>query len=76
VKSPKLLERHYVDLEKTMNTIRTIPCACCLRPKYRETNRRALPGHYTRMRLRGWCACVEDARGFTIKLGPLKKGIL
>jgi len=59
-----------------MTPLRTVPCACCLRPKYRETNRTTFPGHYARMRLRGWCACVEDSYGRTTKLGPLKKGVL
>lgn len=54
--------------------LRTIPCCCCLRPKWRETDPADSPGHYTRMRLRGWCSCIEDAKGFIIKEGPMRRG--
>lgn len=54
--------------------LRTIPCAVCWRQKWRETDPENQPGHYSRKTLRGWCNCVEDERGFTIKAGtPSKK---
>lgn len=37
--------------------IRVVPCAVCGRPKLRETDPERVPGHCTRMRLSGWCAC-------------------
>lgn len=50
-----------------------IPCCICGRPKWRESDPVRCPGHYFRAKLRGWCACVEDAKGFTIKAGPPAK---
>jgi hypothetical protein len=57
-----------------MRPLRVIPCACCLRPKLRETDPVNHPGHYFRVKLNGWCVCVEDAVGKVLKVGPLKKG--
>ena len=54
---------------------KTIRCACCRRPKYCESDPQRAPGHYFRARLRGWCSCVENERGFTLKLGPLARGV-
>lgn len=50
--------------------LRVISCACCLRPKWRETDPRGCPGHYSRVTFNGWCACVEDSVGRTIRVGP------
>jgi hypothetical protein len=58
-----------------MRKLRVIPCACCLRPKLRESDTENRPGHYFRARLPGWCTCVEDAVGRTLKVGPLKNGV-
>lgn len=53
--------------------LQIIHCCVCARPKYREVDPVHVPGQYARMHLRGWCACVEDARGFIIKVGPPAK---
>lgn len=51
-----------------------IACCVCLRAKWRETDPVRRPGHYARMRLRGWCACVETPDGVTLKEGPMRPG--
>lgn len=50
--------------------LRVVPCACCGRSKLRETDPRNRPGHYSRVRRKGWCECVEDRRGYVLKVGP------
>lgn len=57
-----------------MRALRVIQCACCLRPKWRETDPENRPGHYFRVTLNGWCACIEDAQGRVLKVGPEKRG--
>jgi hypothetical protein len=39
--------------------LRVTRCAVCSRPKWREVNPKTRPGQVQRVRLRGWCACVE-----------------
>jgi len=59
----------------TTRKLRTIPCCCCLRVKWRETDPARSPGHYARVRLRGWCSCVETADGFTVEVGPMRREV-
>ena len=54
----------------TNRAIRTIRCAVCGRTKLRETDYVKRPGHYSRIRAKYACQCIEDAMGRTIKAGP------